>query len=143
MGYIVESSIKLHKCSNYSKIKNFILNQSHKKNCEFVYENYELEGTAYSEQKNYCIITTEFSEENPEDCAAFLRTLRETTEIMVECVYVERGKVQVLFASSHYKTIMDKNALKNYKKFRGQKIYSKPYDEIVVNELYNINRFSK
>ena len=140
MGYIVESSIKLHKCSNYSKIKNFILNQSHKKNCEFVYENFELEGTFYSEQKNYCIITTEFSEENPEDCAAFLRTLRETTEIMVECVYVERGKCK-FYLHHHYKTIMDKNALKDYKKFRGQKIYSKPYDEIVVNELYNINRF--
>ena len=56
MGYIVESSIKLHKCSNYSKIRNFIFNQSHKKNCEFVYENFELEGRAYSEQKNYCII---------------------------------------------------------------------------------------
>ena len=98
MGYIVESSIKLHKCSNYSKVKNFILNQSYKKNCDFVYENYELEGTAYSEQKNYCIITTEFSDENAESCAAFLRTLRETSEIMVECVYVERGKVQIIFA---------------------------------------------
>ena len=95
------------------------------------------------QQKNYCIITTEFSEENPENCAAFLRTLRETTEIMVECVYVERGNVEILFASSHYKTIMDKDALKKYKKFRGKKIYSKPNDEIVVNELYNINRFSK
>ena len=142
MGYIVESSIKLHKCSNYTKIKNFILNQSHKKNCEFVYENFELEGRAYSEQKNYCIITTEFSEENPEDCAAFLRTLRETKEIMVECVYTERGKVQIMFVSSHYKTIMDKNALKEYKKYRGKKIYSQN-DEVVMTELYNINRFSK
>ena len=142
MGYIVESSIKLHKCSNYSKIKNFILNQSYKKNCDYVYENYELEGKAYSEQKNYCIITTEFDDNKFEDCAAFLRTLRETSEIMVECVYTERGKVQIMFVSSHYKTIMDKNALKEYKKFRGKKIYSQN-DEVVMTELYNINRFSK
>ena len=84
MGYIVESSIKLHKCSNYTKIKNFVFNQSYKKNCDYVYENYELEGKAYSEQKNYCIITTEFDDDKFEDCAAFLRTLRETSEIMVE-----------------------------------------------------------
>ena len=142
MGYIVESSIKLHKCSNYSKIKNFILNQSYKKNCDYVYENYELEGKAYSEQKNYCIITTEFDDDKFEDCAAFLRTLRETSEIMVECVYTERGKVQIMFVSSHYKTIMDKNALKEYKKYRGKKIYSQN-DEVVMTELYNINRFSK
>ena len=142
MGYIVESSIKLHKCSNYSKIKNFILNQSYKKNCDYVYENYELEGRAYSEQKNYCIITTEFDDNRFEDCAAFLRTLRETSEIMVECVYTERGKVQIMFVSSHYKTIMDKNALKEYKKYRGKKIYSQN-DEVVMTELYNINRFSK
>ena len=142
MGYIVESSIKLHKCSNYSKIKNFVFNQSYKKNCDYVYENYELEGKAYSEQKNYCIITTEFDDDNFEDCAAFLRTLRETSEIMVECVYTERGKVQIMFVSSHYKTIMDKNALKEYKKYRGKKIYSQN-DEVVMTELYNINRFSK
>ena len=141
MGYIVESSIKLHKCSNYSKTRNFIFNQS-RKNCDFVYENYELEGRAYSEQKNYCIITTEFSDENPEECAAFLRTLREATEIMVECVYVEKGKVEILFASSHYKTIMNKDALKIYKKNRGKKIYSQD-QQIVVNELYRINRFTK
>ena len=52
MGYIVESSIKLHKCSNYSKIKNFILNQSYKKNCDCVYENYELEKGIYNFWKN-------------------------------------------------------------------------------------------
>ena len=142
MGYIVESSIKLHKCSKYNKVKNFILNQSHKKNCSYVYENYELEGKAYSEQKNYCIITTEFEDEQSENCAAFLRTLREASEIMVECVYTERGKVQLLFVSTHYKTIMNKESLKEYKKLRGKKIYSQN-DQIVANELYNINRFSK
>ena len=37
---------------------------------------------------------------------------------------------------------MDKNALKEYKKYRGKKIYSQN-DEVVMTELYNINRFSK
>ena len=74
MGYIVESSIKLHKCSNYSKVKNFVLNQSNKKNCSYVYENYELEGKAYSEQKNYCIITTEFDDEQSDTTSVIIGT---------------------------------------------------------------------
>ena len=139
MVYIVESSIALHKCSNFSKLKNFVFNQSRKKNCDFVYDNYELEGKAYSEQKNYCIITTEFDQDRAEDCAAFLRTMRETVGIVVECVYSQGGPVKILFASKHYQMMMRKESIRDYKKIRGQKIYTDG-EEIIVAELYNINR---
>ena len=140
MVYIVENSIPLHKCTNFSKLKNFVLNQSRKKNCDFVYENYELEGKAYSEQRNYCIITTEFARKNVEDCAAFLRTMRETVGIVVECVYSEGGgPVKILFASKHYQTMMSKDSIKTYKNNRGKKNYTDE-ETIVVAELYNINR---
>ena len=139
MVYIVESSIALHKCSNFSKLKNFVFKQSHKKNCDFVYDNYELEGKAYSEQKNYCIITTEFAHDHAEDCVAFLRTMRETVGIIVECVYSQGGPVKILFASKHYQTMMRKDSIRDYKKISGQKNYTDG-EEIIVAELYNINR---
>jgi hypothetical protein len=104
-----------------------------------VYDNYELEGKAYSEQKNYCIITTEFAHDRAEDCAAFLRTMRETVGIIVECVYSQGGPVKILFASKHYQMMMRKESIRDYKKIRRKKNYTDG-EEIIVAELYNINR---
>ena len=114
MGYTTEISFDIRKHGSFSDIKDKIISIAESNNCEFYYVLHEMEGDSVI-LRNHCIITCDFND--IENCLEFLKIIKQTKKLYIECVYSNKPHFKIIYASSYYKSKkMSKLAKTNYKK---------------------------
>ena len=114
MGYTVEISFDIRKHGSFSETKHEIISIAESNNCDFYYVLHEMEGDI-AILRNHCIITCNFND--IENCLEFLKIIKKSKKIYIECVYCNKPRFKIIYASSYYKAKkMSKFAKINYKK---------------------------
>jgi hypothetical protein len=70
-------------------------------------------------ERNHCVFTVEFDSEDTDGIVGFLKEVKQTRDLYVESVYEERGRCNLLYASSKYLRRMERDAARAFK--QGQK----------------------
>ena len=111
MGYDIEISSAVNVPS---MMKGNIIAKAYRCNCEYHYEQYELEGRRRQIYRKYHIMTFIF----PEDGAAlqsFIRYIKASKGFHIECISTDIGSFELLYASPKYLSSMDKTKAREYR----------------------------
>lgn len=114
MGFLVELSLNIKKTGNISSYKKLLVEEALKNKCEIYFFNYEFMGKNRRILKNHFILTFIF-EENEELVANFIRfTKKHKRSVKVESIVYENCIYKLMYASSKYLNMMDKDKAKDY-----------------------------
>ena len=95
-------------------MKGNIIAKAYRCNCEYHYDQYELEGRRRQIYRKYHIMTFIF----PEDGAAlqsFIRYIKAIQGVYIECISTDSGAFEILYASPKYLSLMNKDKAKAYR----------------------------
>jgi len=124
MGYNIEISFDLTKHSNVSDLKTEITNLALDYNCDhYYYYNCEYENS-HKFPRNHYIIAVAFNDDNIFDCAEFLKSIKNTHGIHIECIYEDEIKCKLIYASKYYLKQIDKSCVIIYNKFKRERSLS-------------------
>jgi hypothetical protein len=123
MGYNIEVSFSMIKHPNTSEIKREITDLAIEFNCDNYYYLYEMEGNSKI-PRNHCVIVINFSDEETFSCSKFLKKLRKTKGIYIECIYDDNIECNLLYASQYYLTTIDKQNVIKYNKNKRERSLS-------------------
>ena len=115
MSYTVEVSFDLRKRSRVSMFQGEVRECAEKHDCTRYYTMHECEGRGGTMDRNHCVFVVEFDSEDTKGVVGFLSEVKRTQYLYVESVYEERGKYNLLYASSKYLRRMDKDAMRAFK----------------------------
>ena len=123
MGYAVEVSYHLEKCDNVTDTYQRIIDRAAVCHADSCYEHHEMSGnTKYP--RCHCVIVSTFSEENIQHCSYFIKSMKQTKHIHVECIYDDSNRFHFLYASPYYIQTMEKHCAKDYKQRRSERSLS-------------------
>ena len=135
MGYTVEVSYNLEQCDNVTQINGFVVEEANKCNALSHYQQHEMSGNV-KKPRRHCIITVIFNEEDVLLCAKFLRIMKQTKHIHVECIYTDSVRCNILYASPYYIQNMEKHNADEYKKRNKDRSNSMTdNEEILINSI--------
>ena len=131
MGYTIELSVHLEKCSNITDTANEIFTHANKCHAETCYEQYEMTGNV-KHPRRHCIFITTFDDEYIDNCSRFVTIIKKIKHVMVECIYHEKVRCSLLYASPYYIKNMEKHEAENYKNKRNERSMSLSEGETVL-----------
>lgn len=143
MGYTVEVSFNIEKCSGISEKTGQILN--HARSCQAIssYEDYEMSGNI-KQPRRHCVIVTVFGADDASNCAQFLKMVSFDRQIYIETVYLDDCPFNLIYASPHYIKNMEKRTAKAYKEKRTNRSLSLSEGEsIILQVISSIKEGSK
>ena len=113
MVYQIEVAINLKKVTNLTEIKNNLLDKADDCKLEDYYIMYEHIGKNRQVYRNHCVIVFLFTE-NDELLADFIRYTKNIKNINIECIGLDKGKFELMYASKKYLNIMEKEFAEKY-----------------------------
>ena len=119
MGYLIELAVNLKNITNLTEIRNNLYNKAEKCQVETYYSTYEFMGVNRSLQRNHCILTFKFRE-NEELVAEFIKYTKLFHNVSIESVGYDNLIFKLMYASRKYLNIMEKYQAKKYLKARKQ-----------------------
>ena len=134
MGFLVELSLDIKKTGNVSHYKNILVEEALKNKCEIYFFNYEFIGKNRKIFKNHFILTFIF-EENEELIANFIRFVKKNKRtVKIESIIYENCIYELMYASSKYLNMMDKQKAKDYiEKRKSNNLFKQ--DSIIIKTL--------
>ena len=111
MGYEIEISSALNAPS---MMKGKVIAKAYRCNCEYHYDQYELEGRRGQIYRKHHIITFIFPEDGPA-LQSFIRYIKAHKGIHIECISTNVGSFELLYASPKYLSSMDKEKAREYR----------------------------
>jgi len=136
MGYNIEISFDMTKHSNVSDLKTEITNLALDYNCDhYYYYNCEYD-ESHKFPRNHYIIAVAFNDNNIFDCANFIKLVKKTTGIHIECIYEDDNdiKCKLIYASNYYLKQIDKSCVIIYNKFKRERSLS-DNEKIILSRL--------
>ena len=117
MGYEIEISCALGKISS---VKKNIIAKALRCNCEYHYDQYDLQGRRKQIYRMQHIMTFIFPDEGL-PMQAFIRYIKALQDVYIECIATDSGSFEILYASPKYLSIMEKSKAKEYReKFKSK-----------------------
>ena len=115
MSYEIEMSFDLKKQKNVTKLLNATFDLAEKNDCDRHFEFTECEGSVRKLRRQAYVLVFCFYEEKLTEMTNFLKEIIEKykKKIYIESIY-EVEKHSLIYASSHYIQIMDKDQRENY-----------------------------
>jgi len=133
MVYQIEVSVNLNKITNLTEIKNMLLNKAEECKLEDYYTMYEHIGKNRQIYRNHCVLVFQFIE-NDELLADFIRYTKNIKHTSIECVGLDKGKFELIYASKKYLNMMEKEFAQKYLvKKRGNELYKQ--DSIIFKTI--------
>jgi hypothetical protein len=129
MGYSVDVAIDLLDTGGFTSLTSRIVEKAEENNCISHYKMYELDGTGRRTTRHHQVLSFEFPSEK-EHVIRFLRQVREMRYVFTESVVFEGVKVQLLYASRHYLTMMNKYQAADHNKAKAS-IIAGPHGSVV------------
>ena len=111
MGYDIEISCGINAPG---MMKENIIAKAYRCSCEYHYGQYELEGRRRQIYRKRYILTFVF----PEDGSvlqSFIRYIKAHRGVHIECISTDVGSFELLYASSKYLSLMDKEKAREYR----------------------------
>lgn len=100
MGYTIELSVHLEKCNSITETTNEIFTHANTCHAETCYEQYEMSGNV-KHPRRHCVFVTTFDDEYIDNCSKFVTTIKKIKHVMVECIYHEKVRCSLLYASPY------------------------------------------
>mgnify|MGYP001226334673 FL=1 len=113
MVYQIEVSVNLNKVTNLTEIKNMILSKADECKLEDFYTIFEHIGKNRQIYRNHCVLVFLFTE-NDELLADFIRYVKNIKHVSIECVGLDKGKFELIYASKKYLNMMEKEFAEKY-----------------------------
>ena len=133
MVYQIEVAINLKKVTNLTEIKNILLEKAYECKLEDYYTMYEHIGKNRQIYRNHCVIVFFFTE-NDELLSDFIRYTKNIKNISIECVGLDKGKFDLMYASKKYLNMMEKEFAEKYLiAKRGNNLYKQ--DSIIFKTI--------
>ena len=133
MVYQIEVAINLRKVTNLTEIKNNLLEKADYCKLEDYYTMYEHIGKNRQIDRNHCVLVFMFTE-NDELLADFIRYTKNIKNISIECIGLDKGKFELMYASKKYLNIMEKEFAQKYlEKKRANELYKQ--DSIIFKTI--------
>ena len=118
MGYCIELACSLYDTGGFTRLQGELVEKAEKNDCESHYITYDIEsGGGGQIPRNHMIFVFEFPREQTK-IIRFIRQVREMKKIHVESLSFQAGKVQLIYASRYYLTIMDKFLARQHRRER-------------------------
>ena len=133
MVYQIEVSVNLNKVTNLTEIKNMLLSKAEECKLEDFYTMFEHIGKNRQIYRNHCVLVFLFIE-NDELLADFIRYTKNIKYVSIECVGLDKGKFELIYASKKYLNMMEKEFAQKYLvKKRENKLYKQ--DSIIFKTI--------
>jgi len=129
MGYSVDVAINLFDTGGFTSLTSRVVGKAEENNCTDHYEMYELDGTGRRMTRHHQVLSFQFPAEK-EPVIRFLRQMKEMKHVFTESVVFESGKVELLYASRHYLTMMNKYQAADHNKAKAS-IIAGPHGSVV------------
>jgi len=113
MGYLIELSVHLDKMVNLTQIKNCLFKKARECKVENYYSNYEFMGKDRHIERNHCILTFKF-EDNEELVAEFITFIKKKSHINIESLGYDDHIYKLMYASKKYLKLMEIFQAKKY-----------------------------
>ena len=113
MVYQIEVSVNLNKVTNLTEIKNMLLSKAEECKLEDFYTMFEHIGKNRQIYRNHCVFVFLFIE-NDELLADFIRYTKNIKYVSIECVGLDKGKFELIYASKKYLNMMEKEFAQKY-----------------------------
>jgi len=113
MVYQIEVSVNLNKVTNLTEIKNMLLSKAEECKLEDFYTMFEHIGKNRQIYRNHCVLVFLFIE-NDELLADFIRYTKNIKYVSIECVGLDKGKFELIYASKKYLNMMEKEFAQKY-----------------------------
>ena len=131
MGYTVEVSFNIEKCSGISEKLGNIFNYAKSSHAISSYEDYEMSGNVKIPRR-HCVVNTVFGDEQSCDCAQFIKSISFDRQIYIESIYSDFGPYNLIYASPHYIKNMEKRTAKAYQEKRANRALSLSEGESII-----------
>ena len=129
MGYSVDIAINLFDTGGFSSLTSRVVGRAEENKCTDHYVTYELDGAGRQMTRHHQVLSFKFPAEQ-EYVIRFLRQMREMKHVFTESVVFESGKVQLLYASRHYLTMMSRYQAADHNKAKAS-IREGPHGSVV------------
>tara|TARA_Y100000389_G_C17465530_1_gene525163 strand:- start:2220 stop:2645 length:426 start_codon:yes stop_codon:yes gene_type:complete len=137
MGYAIELSTDSRKPSKLTIDTTARRQQAEDYMCDMQYFTHEIEGKKRKILRFDSIQVVIFSQENLDSMLEYIRNIRNSREIYIDCIYRDDSTSDLLYASPKYLRRMNKQMIKSLKKEMINKIV-KDVDEIAIRGALNI-----
>jgi hypothetical protein len=139
MGYEIEMSLDLRKHKSVTKIIDGVIEIGVNNECERHYQFSECDGEVRHLKRKAQIIVFCFEDEKFTNMTNFLQSIirRYKKSINIESIY-ETSKHNLIYASSFYMTIMEKDQKDNYKTRRANRSFSET-DYFILRDILKKN----
>ena len=133
MVYQIEVSVNLNKVTNLTEIKSMLLTKAEECKLQDFYTIYEHIGKNRQIYRNHCVLVFLFIE-NDELLADFIRYSKNIKYTSIECVGLDKGKFELMYASKKYLNMMEKEFAQKYLvKKRANELYKQ--DSIIFKTI--------
>lgn len=141
MGYSIEVSynVRARRNNNNELFEDQIRSMTEKYNSTTCYSLHECDGNSANTLIMKQVIVVSFEYDNIEDCAKFIREIKKTPFIYIECVYEDETIYKLLYASTRYLKKLDKTTSREFKKTRKNNNYSET-EKILLKELFCVKK---
>ena len=102
MGFNIELSFDIVKNSNVISIKQLLSDLAEKHNSKTNYFIHEIEGHSTTIDRNDCVNIVEFEITDKLNIIRYIKDIIKIKFIKIDCIYQEKGKINVLYASKRY-----------------------------------------
>tara|TARA_B100000795_G_scaffold254823_2_gene226007 strand:+ start:492 stop:902 length:411 start_codon:yes stop_codon:yes gene_type:complete len=133
MVFIIEVSLDTKKIKNTQYLKDLLIKKALKNKCEIYFFNYEFMGKNRNSYRHHFILTFVF-EENEELVANFIRFVKKQRNVKFESIVYENCNYELMYASTTYLKLMDKDMSKDYIKKRKANTLFKN-DSVIIKAL--------
>ena len=113
MGLTIELSFSVDKNSNLTSIKQLLSNLAEKNNSNNHYFIHEIEGHHTIIDRNDCINIVEFEHTDAKNIINYIKTITKLKFLKIDCIYIEKGIVNLIYASKKYLLSTHKSSIKN------------------------------
>ena len=135
MGYNIELSVPLMKCSTFSDIEKSLFLLAEQNSCETVYSFSETDGTTKI-PRYHQIVVVAFEKDKLDHLQQFVKDVKQYKYVNIECIYNDNLQVKLIYATSHYLQTLDKRIANEYQVLKRKRSYSE--DELkVITEVTN------
>jgi len=120
MGYTIEVSFNILKHNMVTNMTETVKKIALEHSCSEVYDFCEMENeTRHTRKINHTIISISFDNNSDNICSIsnivkFLQKLKRMRQYHIECIYTDDIPYNIIYASSHYLTMMEKDCAKDY-----------------------------
>lgn len=135
MGYNIELSVPLMKCSSFSDVEKTLYLLAEQNSCETVYSFSETDGTTKI-PRHHQIIVVAFNKNRLDHLQQFIKNVKQYKYVNIECIYNDNLQVKLIYATSYYLQTLDKRIANEYQVMKRTRSYSE--DELrVISEVTN------